>query len=102
MSSLHGDNILLPNLASNYTGFLCHYAFPLTLPSSPPFSLPILGGCHILTPEAPLIAGKAPWMFNGYISVFRIRIRMDPHSIGRPDPDPGAKMKKKRSNKPDN
>jgi hypothetical protein len=30
----------------------------------------------------------------------------DPHSIGRPDPDPGglkrAKMKKKRSKKPDN
>jgi hypothetical protein len=36
----------------------------------------------------------------------RIRIRMDPHSIGRPDPDPGglkrAKMKQKRSKKPDN
>jgi hypothetical protein len=31
---------------------------------------------------------------------------MDPHSIGRPDPDPGglkrAQMKKKRSKKPDN
>jgi hypothetical protein len=31
---------------------------------------------------------------------------MDPHSIGRPDPDPGGlkrtKMKKKRSKKPDN
>jgi hypothetical protein len=41
-----------------------------------------------------------------YLTVFRIRIRMDPHSIGRLDPDPGglkrAKMKKKRSRKPDN
>jgi hypothetical protein len=36
--------------------------------------------------------------------VFRIRIRMDPHSIGRPDPGglKRVKMKKKRSKKPDN
>jgi hypothetical protein len=40
---------------------------PLPLPSSLPFSLPALGGCQILTLEAPLIAGKAPWMDNGYI-----------------------------------
>jgi hypothetical protein len=41
-----------------------------------------------------------------FYAVLRIRIRMDLHSIGRPDPDPGglkrAHMKKKRSKKPDN
>jgi hypothetical protein len=39
-----------------------------------------------------------------FLPVFRIRIRMDPHSIGRPDPGglKRAKMKKKRSKKPDN
>jgi hypothetical protein len=29
--------------------------------------MPVLGGCQILTPEAPLIAEKAPCMYNGYI-----------------------------------
>jgi hypothetical protein len=52
---------------SNYTDFLLLYSFPLPLPSSLPFSLPVLGGCQILTLEAPLITGKASCMYNGYI-----------------------------------
>jgi hypothetical protein len=52
---------------SNYTGFLPPYSLPLPLPSSLPFSLSVLGGCQILTLEAPLITGKAPCMYNGYI-----------------------------------
>jgi hypothetical protein len=31
-----------------------------------PFSLPALGGCQILTPEAPLVGGSAPWMYKGH------------------------------------
>jgi hypothetical protein len=52
---------------SNYTGFLPAYSFPLPLPSSLPFSLSVLGGCQILTLEAPLITEKGPCMYNGYI-----------------------------------
>jgi hypothetical protein len=53
---------------SNYTGFLPPYSFPLPLPSSLPFSLSVLGGCQILTLEAPLIAGSSMYsMYNGYI-----------------------------------
>jgi hypothetical protein len=52
---------------SNYIGFLPPYSFPLPLPSSLPFSLPILGGCQISTQEAPLITEKAPCMYNSYI-----------------------------------
>jgi hypothetical protein len=55
---------------SNFTGFLPPYSFPLPIPSSLPFSLSVLGGCQILTQEAPLIAEKAPCMYimyNGYI-----------------------------------
>jgi hypothetical protein len=54
---------------SNYTGFLPPYSFPLLLPSSLPFSMPVLGGCQILTLEAPLINEKAPCMYNGYIYI---------------------------------
>jgi hypothetical protein len=49
---------------SYYTGFLPPYSFPLPLPSSLPFSLPILGGCQISTLEAPPIIEKAPCMHN--------------------------------------
>jgi hypothetical protein len=52
---------------SNNTGFLPPYSFPLPLPSSLPFSMPALGGCQILTLEAPLITEKAPCMYNGYL-----------------------------------
>jgi hypothetical protein len=52
---------------SNYTGFLPPFSFPLPLPSSLPFSLAALGGCQILTLEAPLITEKAPWLYNGYL-----------------------------------
>jgi hypothetical protein len=53
---------------SNYTGFLPPpYSFPLPIPSSFPFSLPALGGCLILTLEAPLITEKDPWIYNGCI-----------------------------------
>jgi hypothetical protein len=52
---------------SNYTGCLPLYSFPLPIPSSLPFSMPVLGECQILTLEAPLITGKAPCMYNGYI-----------------------------------
>jgi hypothetical protein len=78
MSSLlwfwHADNILccpiqLGGEISNYTGFLPPYSFPLPLPSSLPFSMPVLGGCQILTLEAPLITEKAPCMYNGYIHI---------------------------------
>jgi hypothetical protein len=51
---------------SNYTGFLPPYAFPLPIPSSLPCSLSVLGGCQILTLEAPLITEKAPCMYHGY------------------------------------
>jgi hypothetical protein len=51
----------------NYTGFLYPHSFSLTLSCSLPFSLSVLGGCQFLTPEAPLIAGKGPCMYNGYI-----------------------------------
>jgi hypothetical protein len=44
---------------SNYTGFLPPYSFP--------FSMPALGGCQILTLEAPLITEKAPCMYYGYL-----------------------------------
>jgi hypothetical protein len=52
---------------SNYTGYLPSHSFPLTLPSSLPFSMPVLGGCQILTLEAPLITEKTPCMYNSYI-----------------------------------
>jgi hypothetical protein len=52
---------------SNYTGSLPPYSFPLPIPSSLPFSLSVLGGCQILTLEAPLITEKASCMYNGYI-----------------------------------
>jgi hypothetical protein len=52
---------------SDYTGFLPPYSFPLPLLSSLPFSMPALGGCQILTLEAPLITEKAPCMYNGYL-----------------------------------
>jgi hypothetical protein len=74
MSSLllfyHADNILLPNPAW-WWNFLLYwllppYSFPLPIPSSLPFSLSVLGGCQILTLEAPLITEKAPCMYNGY------------------------------------
>jgi hypothetical protein len=52
---------------SNYTGFLSLYSFPLPLPSSLPFSMPALGGCQVLTLEAPLITEKAPCMYKGYL-----------------------------------
>jgi hypothetical protein len=52
---------------SNYTGSLPPYSFLLSLPSSLPFSLSVLGGCQILTIEAPLIAEKVPCIYNGYI-----------------------------------
>jgi hypothetical protein len=52
---------------SNCTGFLPPYSFPLPLPSSLPFSMPALGGCQILTLEAPLITEKAPCMYIGYL-----------------------------------
>jgi hypothetical protein len=52
---------------SNYIGFLPPYSYPLPLPSSLPFSLLILGGCQILTLEAPLITEKAPCMYNSYV-----------------------------------
>jgi hypothetical protein len=52
---------------SNYTGFLPSHSFPLPLPSSLPFSMPVLGVCQILTLEAPLITEKTPCMYNGYI-----------------------------------
>jgi hypothetical protein len=52
---------------SNYIGFLPPYSFPLPFPSSLPFSLSVLGGCKILTLEAPLITEKAPCMYNGCI-----------------------------------
>jgi hypothetical protein len=32
--------------------------------------MPVLGGCQILTLEAPLIAEKAPCMYNSYILVY--------------------------------
>jgi hypothetical protein len=54
---------------SNYTGFLPSHSFPLTLPSSLPFSMPVLGGCQILTLEVPLITEKAPCMNNSYIYI---------------------------------
>jgi hypothetical protein len=67
MSSLlwfwHADNI------SNYACFLPPFSFPLPLPSSLPFSMPVLGGCQILTLEAPLITKKTPCMYNGYIYI---------------------------------
>jgi hypothetical protein len=53
----------------NYTGFLSPLSFSLPLSCSLPFSLPALGGCQFLTLEAPLIAGKAPCMYNGYIYI---------------------------------
>jgi hypothetical protein len=40
---------------------------PSSSPLSLPVSLPALGGCQFLTLEAPLIAGKAPCIYNGYI-----------------------------------
>jgi hypothetical protein len=43
------------------------HSIPLPLPLLLPFSLSVHGGCQILTLEAPLIAGKAPCMYNGYI-----------------------------------
>jgi hypothetical protein len=49
---------------SNYTGFLPSHLFPLTLPSSLPFSMPALSGCRILTLEAPLITEKTPCMYS--------------------------------------
>jgi hypothetical protein len=52
---------------SNYTGFLPSHSLPLPLPSSLPFSMPVLGECQILTLEAPLITDKTPCMYNGYI-----------------------------------
>jgi hypothetical protein len=54
---------------SNYTGYLPPYSLQLPLPSSLHFSLPALGGCQILTLEAPLITEKAPCMYNGYIYI---------------------------------
>jgi hypothetical protein len=51
----------------NYTGFLPPYSFHLSLPSSLPFSMPVLGGCKILTLEVPLITEKTPCIYNGYI-----------------------------------
>jgi hypothetical protein len=51
----------------NYTGFLSPHSFSLPLSCSLPFSLSVLGECQFLTPEAPLIAGKDPCMYNGHI-----------------------------------
>jgi hypothetical protein len=47
--------------------FYAPHSIPLPLPFSLPFSLPVLGRCQFSTPEAPLIAGKAPCMYNGNI-----------------------------------
>ena len=33
-------------------------------------ALSVLGECHILKPEAPLIAGSAPWMAKGHIYIY--------------------------------
>jgi hypothetical protein len=56
---------------SNYTGFLPPYSFPLAIPSSLPFSLSVLGGCQILTLEAPLITEKAPCMYKTAIYIYK-------------------------------
>jgi hypothetical protein len=67
MRIIYCFSIQLGGEISNCTGFLPPYSFPLPIPSSLPFSLSVLGGCQILTLEAPLITEKAPCMYYGYI-----------------------------------
>jgi hypothetical protein len=63
----HEGSMLLPNLARWGILELLKLSTHSLHPSSSPFLTPSLPACPRWMPEAPLVAGSAPWMYKGHI-----------------------------------
>jgi hypothetical protein len=63
-TQIHKTGVFFSNGSRSFTAGICIDNYDA---KSLPFSLSVLGGSQLLTLEAPLIAGKAPCMYNGYI-----------------------------------